>query len=250
MDLYRYMPFEYFVDMVLNKELAFVDPIRCWPDKCEGFLYSLMKKENGQELIKKAIEKLGLDNGIDVPELAKVVNDWKDPHLRLMSWTQNGDSINMWNAYSYNTKAIMIKVSEENIYKINYRVHTHEGDLDIPVFTQEMVYVRELELNEVLTETMKKPGIFYFTSIFKYKRDIYEYEKEIRAMAVSISDLGDKVLRLSYEHVPNFIETVKVHPDADEGFVEIVQRFCDRNGIHFSGKSKLHEFGLDKIKID
>lgn len=250
MDLYRYMPFEYFVDMVLNKELAFVDPVRCWPDKCEGFLYSLMKNEDGQELIKKEIEKLGIDNGMDVSELAKVIKEWKDPHMRLMSWTQNGDSINMWNAYSYNSKAIMIKVSEENIYKIKYKLHTSVSELDMPVFMQEMVYVHELNIDEVLIETMKKKGLFYFTSIFKYKRDIYEYEKEIRATVVVTRDSEKKVLRLSYEHIPDFIETVKVHPDADEGFVEIVQRFCDRSGIPFSGKSKLHEFDIDKIKID
>jgi hypothetical protein len=47
---------------------------------------------------------------------------------------------------------------------------------------------------------------------------------------------------VSLESVPDFIESVVVHPTADDWFVSMVADFCKRNELPFGGRSALYTF--------
>lgn len=49
--LYRYMLFEYFMDLVQSKTLFFVNPLTEWPDSNEGFLFHAAQEEDGRRQI-------------------------------------------------------------------------------------------------------------------------------------------------------------------------------------------------------
>lgn len=43
-DLYRYISFEDFINLVVNKKDRFVRPV-CWDDKYESYIFSYIEKE-------------------------------------------------------------------------------------------------------------------------------------------------------------------------------------------------------------
>lgn len=245
-ELYKYMSFEYFVDMVDSEELVFVDPFKCWPDAYEGYLFKLLQTKEGKEKFEEVVKRVVKEKGMSVTndKVMNTINKIDRTLVRLMCWTDKKDNVEMWNAYSYNSKAIMIKVSTNKIGQLNYSLKTIDGEMNIYVGIKKIEYEPELNLYAILSKMLKEKSLDY-TEAFLPKRNIYNYESEYRIAAHTLDE--NKTLRLSYSDIDDFIEDVMVHPDADDSFVEIVERFCRKNKLPFSGKSKLHTFEIEKI---
>ncbi len=224
--IFRYVPFETFVQLVLTQQLAFVNPFVCWPDKYEGFLFRLLKdrdlKYKAEELIKPLFK--------NKYETVKKIID-KAEAIRCESWSYNHDQVVMWNAYSYNKHTIMIGTTKEKMRQL-------------PVRMREVKYIPQMTLESEIQELTTENGVDP-ERIFTRKRSQFEFEQEIRYFLQN-KYLKEKerknVEMIDVPNVKDFIEEVLVHPEAEEWFVDTVRAVCNANDIAFNGKSQLYEF--------
>ena len=248
--LYRYISFETFVGMVQNSSLTFVLP-SIWDDPQEEspFVQLLNKKSSAVE----AAFFIGSHN-----------------KTYAQSWSKLSESDAMWRIYSYNNRAIRVRVTKDKLSLLdNVKI--------VPVTYSDSPFD---------CETVDENSLF--TSL-AYKRKAFEHEKEVRLISsykykdeqdaqqhikavfiqykhkdrwkmlesmfpkLEFEEQMDKVIELlnkgnkrketkeiSYAHIPDFIDGVMVHPLAPEWYVEIVKEFCKRNNVCFEGKSKLY----------
>ena len=63
---------------------------------------------------------------------------------------------------------------------------------------------------------------------------------EEAAKMLNIGEERQKKLDVSFENIPDFIAGVKIHPMAPDWYVDVVNEYCNRNGIAFDGKSLLY----------
>ena len=248
--LYRYISFETFVGMVQNSSLTFVLPA-LWEDPKEDvpFLQLLDQKESAAET-------------------ALLIATHNKTYAQ--SWSELAESDAMWRIYSYNNRALRIKVNKkklsllDSVYTIPVKYSDEpfkcEGN-DMEMLLSSLAYKRTTFCHE-------KEIRLVSTHKFEDKQDV---EMHIKAICIQhkhpdrlkilesmfpeleIEEKMDKIIELlnrgdkrretkeiSYAHIPDFIDGVMVHPLAPEWYVEIVKEFCKRNNICFEGKSKLY----------
>lgn len=224
--LYRYMSFPEFVNMVQRNELQLISPL-IWDDKYEGYLFHMIKTEEGKKRLIESSKKYTNDENEAINVLNNVI-----PKVRCRCWTKNCDDILMWNLYSYNKEAIMISVKRESIEKLK---NIEIVDLQYDSY--------DINLEDEIEKVITKDGI-YFLEIFKTKRKIFEYEHEVRLF--SKPDTYDELIsinntyNINLDNITSFIESVIVHPCASDWYEDTVKTFCEKNKINFVGRSKIY----------
>lgn len=248
--LYRYISFESFVGMVQSKALTFVLP-ELWddPKECAPFEQLLYSTDNLYERI----------------FLIAVYNKTYS-----QCWTRVSESDAMWRIYSYNNRALQIKVSEKKLCLLpDIRL--------VPVIYSDQIEINETKnIDKFLRSLAIKRRAFQHEDeirlIKHYKfLDDDDFEKHVKAfLAVSehpqmveiieslfpglppkeqiesIANLlntgkSRKVaIDISYESIPDFIDGVLVHPLAPDWYVKIVAEYCKRNALPFDGQSTLY----------
>lgn len=248
--LYRYISFESFVGLVQNKALTFVLP-ELWDDPKEG-----------------------------VP-FFKFLNSIEDDFEKIMyysiyhktfgqCWTKLSESDAMWRIYSYNNRAVQIKVDTDKLLLLK----------DVRIVPVEYT-------DSYIVDSSKKMESFYKS--LAIKRVAFQHENEVRlivnykfksgddfenhakalllffqhpqweelleslypempikkqieeaAKMLNIGEERQKKLDVSFENIPDFIAGVKIHPMAPDWYVDVVNEYCNRNGIAFDGKSLLY----------
>lgn len=242
MNLYRYISFEAFVDIVQSNHLTFVSPLISWEDTYEGSVFRTAKNEKGRELLRK----IAFDNNVtDFADLLQ--NDIATSVIKCLCWCAKPDSVPMWSIYSYGERAIMIETNDKKIENLKH------GDQNIKLLK---VDYTNAELKRQLLGAVNKndegqPEID-FSKLFVCKRKDFQHEHEYRAFAgLQANEFDSTTYRLPI-HVKidigakEFISNVIVHPLAPSWYVEAVKKYCDLNEIKCSGKSKLYDFELDK----
>lgn len=205
MDLYRYMSFEVFIDIVINKKLTLLSPTK-WEDSYEGwFLKGMTKSEKVGTMIKKYIDS-----------------------VCGQCWSKNGDHVPLWSIYSYGNKSIMIKTTLEDLESLN------------GVYCKEMTYSdgAEISIDEIvklLTEPTPENMLIPFTK----KRSGFEHENEYRIFAFTECKPSIDIM---IPNITEFVKGVMVHPFADDWYVDIVKSVCDKFNLPFDGKSELYKF--------
>ena len=248
--LYRYISFESFVGMVQSKALTFVLP-ELWddPKECAPFEQLLSSRNSVYERI----------------FLIALYNKTYS-----QCWTRVSESDAMWRIYSYNNRAIQIKVSEEKLRLL--------PDVKlVPVIYSDKIEINEAEnIDKFLRSLAIKRRAFQHEDeirlIKHYKfLDDNDIEKHVKAFLAAnehpqmleiieslfpglppkeqIEGIGSilntgknrKVTSdISYESIPDFLDGVLVHPLAPDWYISIVQEYCIRNSLPFDGKSKLY----------
>lgn len=236
MDLYRYIPFESFIDLVQSKELTFVSPITSWEDTYEGILYRAMKTSQGKSKIQNIVKKQGLEVFCDI-----LSDDYAIYMLKCQCWSKQRDSVAMWSIYSNNNNSIMIKTNESKLKKLKYDSQN--------LSTFHVKYIKDISLeDEILQATVDNS--LDISMVFKTKRVAFQHEEEVRVFVGGVLDLYDsktysEPIRVKIpSKIENFIEEVLVHPKAADWYVKIIEKFCKDRGINFLGKSKLYEFEI------
>jgi len=94
-----------------------------------------------------------------------------------------------------------------------------------------------------------------FINIFTRKLARFGFEKEVRFISEDVFKFpnansgvvpGKEYLRkIDISHIPDFIESVVVDPEAKPSFVDEVECFCSANKIPFDGQSDLNKFQLE-----
>lgn len=225
-------------DVVKEKALTFVTYDR-WKDVHEGYLIQALRTVKGMELLAKVFAKLGYQQ--DARLFAAMVHSGKRGR-HMQSWTCGPETEEMWRIYSPNKDCVRVQTSAVKVW--NARIEA------LPI-----VYVPDLSIEEEIKRLLSDGGhCMDFINIFTRKFNRFRFEKEVRFISSDTFQFpspdsgvvaGKEFLRkIDISHVPEFIESVVVDPEAEMDLVDDVAKFCAENNIHFGGKSTLNEFRL------
>lgn len=244
MELYRYTTFKRLQEIVLKKRLTLVNPFKYWEDTYEGAFYKAINNpQTFNELVSLTHHRN--DSNEQLANIKSLVSRYL--FIRAQSWCLSDDSIVMWNAYSSNRTAIMLKTSKtlmDEIFKDNLPNRSSVAcDIVLP-WGNPVSYCIENDAD------MKKMFIDLFAGISNgiqpyapllYKRKAFRYENEYRIFITCLDNSSD-ITHLKVNNPQEFIEGVMIHPGASKIFVGKVRNFCDENNIVFFGKSPKYEF--------
>lgn len=214
MDLYRYMPLELFVDIVINHKLTLLSP-DLWEDTFDGWIWKDMMQSTKEKFHK-------------IHQLCE------EYYSRIFAqcWSKNGDSIALWNIYSYDKKAIMIHTTVQELEKLGglFKEITYNDEVSVV-----QIFLINLFKGKLDPETAIEP--------LTIKRSGFAYEGEFRMFGFkSTNPDRTKTLDIKISNIHEFIKDVTVHPLAPEWYVEIVKSFCEHFSIPFNGKSNIYDF--------
>jgi len=247
--IYRFMSFENFVDMIQTQSLAFVHPTM-WDDplELEAFEKVLLRKENIEGLI-------------------FLCQKYK---VYAQSWTRLEESDAMWRIYNNNGMSIRISIKKDSIplltgVELKNVLYTNDIESKIEKidlresYDQLFAIKRKAFQHEDEVRLIKhyrfkdtkdaENHIYAFLFMFneKYRNAILdnykieELEQKVKdSVELTNINLANKVEKISYMHIPNFIQDVMLSPFAPSWFEETVKKYCEINKIKFLGKSKLY----------
>ena len=248
--IYRYVGFDTFVGMIQSKSLAFVLP-EMWedPQEISPFLQLLEKIDN-------AYIKLML---------------WACYYKTYgQCWTELSESDAMWRIYSYHCRAIRVKVSEDKVQlldnvcavKVHYTDDSYERQYTgindyLAALTQKRTafehekeirlihYYRfhdeddmDIHVKALMTTTHNEKVVEIMETLYP-NLDMEQQVLQV-CQLLNIGKVKKPVKNISFEHIPEFISGVMVHPQAPDWYVAIVEEFCRVNNVPFEGKSKLY----------
>lgn len=266
--IYRLLPFTRFKEVAEAQSLAFVT-YDMWPeDPYEGFLLRLLELEEGRRQIVLYMQCMPshLRPTVGPFVITSLMQRYRRM-VHLQSWTACPESNLMWKAYSHNRSAVRISTTLEKVRQL-------PGIRDFAVKYTDTLYLEE-ELDRVVRHNKFDPQ-----SIFASKRIEFKHEEEIRlvtqvdndyapiapTMAPSVIEIDQlfkvglitaeekedalnrydpcrkSIKPVSIAHVNQFIESVLVHPEADDSLVTEVREFCKAKNIHFLGRSQMNVF--------
>lgn len=243
MELYRYISYELFKDMIDKKELYFVNPFKSWKDEEEGFLYRKAQEitkpkeiENsidGSYAVKNLISKQLKNGGIYINKESNIVLDWFG--MRCQSWCQEKNSFEMWKVYSYDKCAISIAVDSAKLLQLHYGKHKVEGF--------KVKYEDELSFNHELKKAIGRNNEFYIASILQTKRSKFSFENEYRVYVILLDGEGrydgekqhDGIKVKIDENMSSFINGVYCHPEATDGFKKELKEYCKEHNLKLLG---------------
>ena len=240
-DLYKFLSFEKFVDMIQSQSLYFVNP-SLWEDPRElwGVECFIAKTPAG--------------------ETKNFLICARAKHFA-QSWTEIDESDSMWRIYAKKTSDVRISISKQNLEKISnvaYRKIIYRRDIK--------KYVEKLKNN---TEGLEK-AFCVKTTFFEHEKEvrlIYQEPQDIDPTAAILRSLPDLIKqrtihanrdlarrqifdtagfgqnqprskKISFAHVENFIKSVMASPFAKDWEVEMLKTYCQERGLNFLGKSK------------
>lgn len=247
--IYRFMSFENFVDMIQTQSLAFVHPTM-WDDplELEAFEKMLSEKE-------------------EVEGLIFLCQKYK---VYAQSWTRLEESDAMWRIYNNNGMSIRISIKKDSIpllegVELKNVLYTNDIDRELKKIDlkesydqlfaiKRKVFQHEQEVRLIKHYRFKdiedaKNHVYAFLFMFNenYRKailDNYKIEELEQRVKESVEltnvNLANKVEKINYSHIPNFIQDVMLSPFAPSWFEDTVKRYCEINNIKFIGKSKLY----------
>lgn len=270
--IYRFISFESFVDIVIRKQLAFVT-YDMWQDPYEGFVIKAMKTEQGRFDVLEWLKRNQTSNDMPPDVRLELLNQFSKT-IHLQSWTKHAETDALWRIYSHNGNAIRIETDTKKIQRIekiallqvDYRDVNLERELKsifLPDGKMEMhkafswkrkafEHEKEVRLythidNNYLPNEQRLEQdtdlLLKAAKIFKDKGEITEqvYNDFVGREKIR-SETDFRIKQISFAHIPEFIESVVVHPTAADWYVQTVKQFCENYQINFIGKSNLYKF--------
>lgn len=265
--IYRILSFNFFKDLVERQALAFVT-YDSWEDPCEGYVLRELRTEEGHKRIVQALNKMYL--GLTKTEVERNVQFlYMLRHtMHMQSWTKTEEDDAMWQIYSGVGEGVQISTTLSKVANLggvsSVSVRYKEPD---PIQDLKSIFVgKRIECAQVFST--KRPAFSYeqeirlLTSInmnrlTKRPNDWLE-PGILRELLAQLKDKGEVdssgiktvmgqvipnwLKYISFNNVPNFIESVRVNPFATSIFVEQVQKYCEENKIPFLGKSELYAY--------
>ncbi len=268
--LSRYVSFESFVHMVLKKQLAFVT-YDMWQDPYEGFVIKAMQTPEGRTDILKWFENRKINNL--PPEICIQLLERFSKAVHLQSWTKSPETDALWRIYSHNGNSIRIETTRKNVEKIDslkiFEVSYSQTNLERElgkIFSNNKILINnaflwkreafshEYEVRLISNydheyspvDQLPKPDIKTMIEGMKVllsKGEITQQQYNTGIENILKENTNKQCVKyISYAHIPDFIESVIVHPNASNWFVDTVKYFCENNEISFQGKSVLYTF--------
>lgn len=275
--LYRIISLESFLSLLLNSEDRLSRPIDCWEDTYEGYLFRLIERRD--EKTKKVIERLYHDvseNSAEktIANLAKLLRCRYTCYC--MCWSKIVDSDAMWRIYSYDQKAIQLVSSKEKLRntmenscfaKTSYCIEDVQYDDNDDLLSLSKLFGPGTSIHDTLLhkriafrheDEVRVISHFHFgwdVREGKIKNDLLrEYSNsksndEIEKIYEALLNLNieehyhssqNKTFNIKISDLNQYIEGVRVHPQAKDWYLSLVHRLCLDYKVNFMGKSKLY----------
>lgn len=225
--LWRYMDLPKFLSLISSRSLWFARS-DTFKDKLEGVFHDAMKLE---------LEKIyNQFNESTIPSDTKIKNvsdfqNYLSDNTYISCWHKNNDeNMVMWQLYGQSENSVAIKTTVSQLEKS---------------FDLESVYKIALEfvLDDIqyiehnLATSNKK-----YRQPFFIKRPYFSFEQEVRLylLARNKKSRGEAPLGYSIElNINELIDTIYVHPDADEWFFDAIKDLLQKYELHVCVKRGL-----------
>lgn len=229
--VFRIIPFEYLIDMILNKYL-WISPVSSWEDVYENFLAKVKFKFQGSPIsLKEYI-----------------------PCFFGQCWSLQNSSDAMWRIYSSDLKGVRITT------RIDKLIESSKEELDYEDFSTEIRLIGKVNyLNEQSIRTSIEKLSFsdlgpqIMRESFFIKRLAFEHESEIRLVIQKTVKENEEYLRshLKLNIEPNdFIDEIQFDPritqNVFKNYETIIRNLGFKNKI---SKSSLYSFD-DSFSLD
>lgn len=254
-EIYRYISFESFVDMVVRQKLTFVHP-SLWDDPYElRYLH--------QEIESKFEKATG---ELDTDVLGAIMEYIIANKLYAQSWTSLTESDALWRIYSHNNTSVRIAAKTEKIkllgdveiIEVDYvdsyeEVVSKKKDFYGLIGTKRKAFSHEHEVRLVkhykysgvddMQEHLKAFLILHgHRDSFLKSIEIDKISEEVAKLVKKTNEnLQDKIQVLDFSEIDGFIESVMLNPFAPEWFNETLKTFCEKNNLLYLGKSTLYD---------
>lgn len=271
--LYRTIDFETFVDLMLYGEERYANPQR-WDDTYEGYVFALMDTREGRAaLVERLLAMYQDDERKMVDIFAALYSTYHGCYAQC--WTATDESDAMWRIYHYGNHSVRIGTTVDKIQDaLVQNQHKHGKIIKVEYGLQD----GRDTIEQILQEMVAQNSTFYG---FTHKREAFRHENEYRAMFMhdaveailqmfrrkryyfeNSKDAGsiqEIVMRLEKPFplkssarphsatikvdIENYLDSVMVHPFAEDWYVERVKRLCAFKGIEnkFLGRSNLYQ---------
>lgn len=278
--LYRITSLEGFLSLVLNRQERFARPIDCWEDTFEGYMLHLLDSDEGiRSIIGKLYEISGKDIEATIHNFAKIQRSRYACYG--VCWTRLRDSDAMWRIYSYDKKAIQIVSSKKRISEmlelasldagtyaikdVRYdiddeqtaisKILNRNSHVDAAYFHKRPAFKHEEEVRVLIhdVEMYRNAEEFSVQAIkAKYKNtDVSKSPTRRLYDAISAGKTREEYLKLggtermiSINDLGSYISGIRVHPQAPEWYVEVIEKLCVEFKLSFEGKSDLYRVAV------
>lgn len=283
--LYRITSLEGFLSLLINKRERFVNPIDKWEDTYEGYFLQFLNDEDRlMEIINLLYDRISSRAyKVTCRNIAKLLGCRYDCYG--ICWSTEKDSDAMWRIYSYDEKAVQLISSEDrirrmlkgagkeekdiSIYKVKYDLVSDEQLCDKMINTGVALDAAYFHKREAFSHEKEKRVIIHENRQFEEKTEELtrlvkaqlspDASKEITRVIEEIVNERyikkyyndrdrQKELYMEVQSLPDYIEGVRVHPQAQDWYVDLIQKICKEYGIKYSGKSDLYQKPLSSKK--
>lgn len=273
--LYRIIGIEAFISLLMYKKERYVRPIDCWEDTFEGYMLHQLDTAAGRE---KVLERLyilsGRDKNATIRNISKLLRSRYACYGQC--WSKKKDSDAMWRIYSYNNRAIqlvttvgriqeLLKVSswdklETEIDNVKYDINdekealskilVYNAKIDTAYFHKRPAFTHEDEVRVILNDFLKYESVDAFSTASIHKKVKLAKSKSdkdqiLEALSMMSKDkdsfsVAPKEITLNIPSVSNYLEGIRVHPQAPAWYVDLVKKLCRNYRITFIGQSDLY----------
>ena len=254
-EIYRYISFESFVDMIQRQCLNFVHPTT-WEDPQELLPYKLWLED---------FQKKNPGKVFDI-----LLHEIRMIKLYAQCWTCIDESDALWRIYSYNNFSIRISIDVEDVYKLG-NVYYHQViytddfnnlssriEYDKIFCIKRNAFSHEQEVRLLYEHKFRDTDDFQYQAItMLMKHDVIQDEKlewthkfyDGKSLNEMKQDIEQRTTNLFYDkptkdvsfaHISGFIKSVTLNPFAPKWFSTTVEQFCMNNNISYLGQSKLY----------
>lgn len=279
MNLYRIISLETFVDLIHNQRERYVCPAT-WDDNYEGYLFRKIENSGDRRKIIEDMYYNVCPRNYEATINNLLKLEHGKYFVYGQCWSTLFDSDALWRIYSYNHHAIQIKSTDiriENLLKnksdilyeigkVKYDVESkdnlmHEqvlqlkqkGSIYEPFFHKRRAFKHEAEVRVLIDDTRRYEIMGLSSQGANWK--IYEKMQEIPEDIDRINEIEKRLeeymghwkkkkldvdLYQSIVCLNKYISGVRVHPMAEEWYVDLIKTLCEDKKIKFDGKSNLY----------
>ena len=236
-ELCRYMSFQRFCEILFNQELVLVKP-EMWNDKYEKYIFQAINHGEGKNKISRFLKEKYTLTEDEADKIIKALIDLGNT-AHCLCFSKCIDAEVMWNAYNYNSQAIMMITTDDQIEKLNFsdstyfELHTVEYDLE----DTGLDYLLEL-----FTTYDNRVALVDAHNFFTHKRKCFKYEQEFRIIDMDPQHAETNFLPYHIDDLNTFIKGIMVHPLASDSYVSLIKKMCNSFNVKFLGKSKIYDF--------
>lgn len=281
--LYRITSFEGFMSLLVNKAERFVRPIDGWEDTFEGYHLHLLDTDEGAKRIIRVLyyEISGQDIKTTIVNYSKMQRARYACYGQCWSLVEDSDA--MWRIYSYGKKAVQLVSTRERISKMitlsgwfGYapRIEKVKYDLlpsgsslmevfkprskaDEPYFHKRVAFEHEKEMRVLLNDSQTYQSYTAFSvqaitanlkrtdTTLPIEERILQASKRLNGEDSFYHRIFEKSITLKVDKLGEYLIGVRVHPQAEKWYVDLIEKICSQYSIKFLGQSGLYCSAID-----